>query len=207
MGKKDSVKQKETIKKEIKEETNAVEKINEKSINEIPKEVVKKRLNKIYFEPLQYEEGNVNKKYHHYNFIYDDKIKTVNNDIVKYYILNLKKKIWTSLNLRKILKDFEMAMYLNDNNANGDIDVKNELPRKVKMERVKQMYELLVEITLNLLHNLFYIDLKYYTENTYTIEECLKVAEPMIFSIKSQLETQVNNELSLTTDEKKALTG
>jgi len=69
------------------------------------------------------------------------------------------------------------------------------------------MYELLVEITLNLLHNLFYIDLKYYTENTYTIEECLKVAEPMIFSIKSQLETQVNNELSLTTDEMKALTG
>jgi len=30
-----------------------------------------------------------------------------------------------------------MAMYLNDNNANGDIDVKNELPRKVKMERIK----------------------------------------------------------------------
>ena len=69
------------------------------------------------------------------------------------------------------------------------------------------MYELLVEISLNLLHNLFYIDLKYYTENTYTIEECLKVAEPMILSIKSQLETQVNNELSLTTDEMKALTG
>jgi hypothetical protein len=112
-----------------------------------------------------------------------------------------------SLNIRKILKDFEMAMYINDNNASNDDDLKNKLPRKIKMERVKQMYNYLIDTSLRLLHNLFYINLDNYEENTYTIEECLKVAEPIIFSMKSQLEAQVNKELSLTTDELKALNG
>ena len=105
---------KERMKKVIKEETSAVEKINEKSINDTPKDVIKKRLNKIYFEPLIY-----NNK--HYSFIYDDFIKLKSaDDTVKNYILNLKKKIWSALNLRKIIKDFEMAIYLNDNNANDN---------------------------------------------------------------------------------------
>lgn len=204
MPKKETIKQKETIKKEIKEETNAVEKINDKSINDTPKDLVKRRLNKIYFDALDFKKGNTT--YYKY-FVYDDNILKSTDDKEKNYILNLKKKMENSLNIRKILKDFEMAMYINDNNASNDDDLKNKLPRKIKMERVKQMYNYLIDTSLRLLHNLFYINLDNYEENTYTIEECLKVAEPIIFSMKSQLEAQVNKELSLTTDELKALNG
>lgn len=208
MPKKDTIKQKETIKKEIKEQTNAVEKINEKSIDNTTKDLVKKRLNKIHFEPLQYNNTILGvSTLRYFDFIYDDYIKTITKDEVKNYLLNLDKKMRTALNIRKILKDFEMAMYLNDNNANDDESLKNKLPRQIKMKRVEQMYDLLVDFSLRLLHNLFYVDLKKYNQNTYTIEECLKVAEPIILSMKDHLETQVNNELLLTPDEMKALNG
>ena len=60
-------------------------------------------------------------------------------------------------------------------------------------------------MSLRLIHNLFYVDLDFYEENTCTIEECLEKAIPIILSLKKQFENQINDELELTVDELKAL--
>jgi hypothetical protein len=47
------------------------------------------------------------------------------------------------------------------------------------------MYELLVDIGLTLIHNFFYVKPIKLEESTLTIEECIKIASPIILSLKN----------------------
>ena len=123
-----SKKLKNIVKDEIKQDIEAVVKINKENIIDSKKDVVKQRLLKLYFEPLNTTDRI-------YDFLYNDKIRKSTNNDNKNYLIRIKSKLADALNLKKIEKDFEIAMYLNDGNT--DPADKSGLPRAVKLKRLK----------------------------------------------------------------------
>ena len=184
---------KNILSEDIKKNVEAVQKIVKEEIDNTAKDEIKKKLLKIYFPP--YSNKNIM-----YQFIYNDYIK---NSTVKYdekYIIALQSKIADALKLRAILKKFEISIYLNDNGSKDEL-----LPRKRKLNRIKQMYELLVDMSLILIHNFFYVKPLILEENTLPLEECIKLATPIILTLKESFETEIHNELLLSTEELKLL--
>ena len=192
-----SRKNKDLIANDLKKETEAVEQINKKEIKQKPEAVLKERVLKIHFESLKLTDGTI------YEFAYNDDIKKQNDAVIKKYVLNLKKKLGNALNLRKIEKDFEITMALNDANTNPQD--KDKLPRQQKLNRLKQFYDTLVDMGLVLIHNFFWENYNLEIESFKTLEECIQLAAPIIFYLKDQFENAVHHEFLLTNDELKVL--
>ena len=66
----------------------------------------------------------------------------------------------------------------------------------------------MVDFGLELIHRLYWEEFTSFTINKTSrnsIEECIKIATPMILEMKSKLEDQVINELKLNDDERRIL--
>ena len=190
-------KKKNLISNELSKEADAVEKINKQEFKQKPEKLIKERVLNIHFDSLKLTDGTI------YDFAYNDNIKKSNEAEVKKYILNIKKKLSNALNLRKIIKDFEITMALND--ANTKPEDKDKLPRAIKLKRLNQFYETLVDIGLVLINNFFWEDYNKQEEGTKTLEECIQLSAPMIFYLKDQFENSIHKEFLITNDELKIL--
>ena len=190
-------KNKNLISNDLTKEVNAVEKINKQEIKQKSEKILKERVIKIYFESLTTSDKRI------HEFVYNDIYKNSNNKDIKLYILNLRKKLFNALNLRKIIKDFEITMALNDSNT--DPQDKDKLPRAQKLKRLEQFYDTLVDMGLTLIHNFFWINHEEDKEGFITLEECIKLATPIIFYLKYQFEDSIHKEFILTNDELKVL--
>ena len=192
-----SRKNKNLIANDLKKETEAVEQINKKEMKQKPEAVLKERVLKIHFESLKLSDGII------YEFAFNYDLLKSNGAEIKKYILNLRKKLGNALNLRKIEKDFEITMALND--ANTEDRDKDKLPRQQKLNRLRQFYETLVDMGLTLIHNFFWENYEKEIESFKTLEECIQLATPIIFYLKDQFENAIHNEFLLTNDELKVL--
>ena len=157
-----SKKNKNLIADNLKKETEAVEQINKKEIKQKPEAVLKERVLKIHFEILKNDDDTIDE----FDFNYD--ILKSNDASIKKYVLNLRKKLGNALNLRKIEKDFEIIIALNDANTNP-LD-KDKLPRQLKLNRLKQFYETLVDMGLTLIHNFYWENYSKGIESYKTLE-------------------------------------
>ena len=192
-----SRKNKNLIADDLKKETEAVEQINKKEMKQKPEAVLKERVLKIHFESLKLADGTI------YEFAFNYNILKDNVAEVKKYVLNLRKKLGNALNLRKIEKDFEITIFLND--ANTKPEDKDNLPRQLKLNRLKQFYTTLVDMGLTLIHNFFWENYEEEKEGYKTLEECIQLATPIIFYLKDQFENAIHKEFILTNDELKVL--
>ena len=122
-----SRKNKDLVAKELTKETEAVEQINKKEMKQKPESVLKERVLKIHFESLKYNNNT-------YEFVYNNEIKNSADAVVKKYVLNCQKKIFNALNLRKIIKDFEITMALNDANTKDEDKNKNLIANDINKE-------------------------------------------------------------------------
>ena len=189
-------KNKNLVANDLNKEADAVEKINKQEIKQKPEKILKERVLKIHFDSLEFN-GNT------YEFVYNDDIKNSNENDVKRYVLNCQKKLGNALNLRKIIKDFEITMYLNDGNTKPED--KDKLPRAQKLNRLNQFYITLIDMGLILIHNFFWINFDNEEEGYKTLEECIQLATPLIFYLKDQFENAIHKEFILTNDELKVL--
>ena len=192
-----SKKNKNLIADNLSKEADAVEKINKQEIKQKPNNVLKERVLKIHFDSLKLQDGTI------IEFVFNNEF--INSQIGEHkkYILNLRKKLGNALNLRKIIKDFEITMALNDTHT--DPQDKDNLPRQQKLKRLEQFYETLVDMGLTLIHNFFWINHETDIEGYKTLEECIKLATPLIFYLKDQFEDAIHKEFILTNDELKVL--
>ncbi len=191
-------KNKNLIADNLSKEAEAVEKINKQEIKQKPEKILKDRVLKIHFESLRLQDGTI------YEFVYNNQFKNDNAAEIKKYILNIKKNLGNALNLRKIIKDFEITMALNDGNI-IDKREKDKLPRALKLKRLEQFYDTLIDMGLTLIHNFFWEDINTNDEGYKTLEECIQLAAPIIFYLKDQFENIVHKEFILTNDELKVL--
>ncbi len=162
-----------------------------------PEKQLKERVLKIHFESLKLQDGTI------LEFVFNNEYINSNTGEIKKYILNLRKKLGNALNLRKIIKDFEITIALNDSNTNPQD--KDKLPRSMKLKRLETFYDTLIDMGLTLIHNFFWEDINTGKEGYKTLEECIQLAAPMIFYLKDQFENIVHKEFILTNDELKVL--
>ena len=187
----------------VNEDVDAMDDIlKEKNSKIISNPVVSKRIKRLYFEPVE-----VDKVF--YEFYYNPYIKNKFDmsvpEVLNYY-LDLKKKLALSLNIPAIIKEFQNQLYIYDKvNLKTTDDEKAKLPRYIKMIRLQQFYDLLIEIGLKLIHNYFWVDDVKLIDSAMTIKECIELAIPQILYLKNSFEDNVNDELVFTNDELKML--
>lgn len=119
---------------------------------------------------------------------------------LKIYFQNLRNEMERVLNIPRILKEFNKKIgwidgkTLNDNLTN--------LPRYEKLIRLKRSYNLLVSMSLSIIHNYYWVDITKNEQSTkYNLEDCIRLASPLIMYLKDHFEKEVHEELDFDDDE------
>ena len=157
---------------------------------ELSDEKIKKRIKEINFPSFLLNDELV-------DFYYNDTLKadaekkSVSSSI---YMKTLQKKMADAMGLRSVIKRFEQLIILNDGNPE-DPDIRNNLPRKKKLERISQFYEFLIDFSLSLINNFYWCDDNGVEQSFWTLEQCIDQALPMILDLKNKLEKFAEEEL------------
>lgn len=123
---------------------------------------------------------------------------------LKKYFQNLRRKMEDALNIPRIIKEFNKRIGWIDGKTIAD-DREN-LPRYEKLIRLKRSYKLLVTLALSIIHNYYWVDITKNEQSTkYNIEDCIRLASPIIINLKNHFEKEVSDELEFDVDETELL--
>ena len=134
---------KNIVKEEFNHEVDAVKKItdNTKPPKSTLKEIERKVL-KVNFPDYTF-------KNELYQFIYNEELIKSPDDKDKNYIKTIKERLKRALGIYTIYKDFNTLITLYDKDNDN-------LPRGEILKRLQQFYEILIDISLTLIHNFLY---------------------------------------------------
>jgi hypothetical protein len=83
---------------------------------------------------------------------------------------------------------------------------KNNLPRYEKLIRLKRSYKLLVTMSLEIINNYYWVDANTNEQSSkYNLEDCIRLASPLIIYLKDHFEKEVCDELEFDTEETELL--
>ena len=200
-------------------------KVNNEKLNAGSEEVIKKRILKLDFDDLLLNRAesrfiintitgiNGIKLEGVHKFIYTEKLdidvrryniddnngKTNN---LKTYFQNLRNEMKRALNIHRIIKEFDKKIGWIDGVARNQEEKLKNLPRHEKLIRLKRSYELLVSMSLSIIHNYYWVDIAKNEQSTkYNLEDCIRLASPLIIYLKDHFEKEVHEELDFDDDE------
>jgi len=125
-------------------------------------------------------------------------------DNLKKYFQNLRNVVEKALNIPRIIKEFNKRIGWIDGKTNDED--KTNLPRYEKLIRLKRSYNLLVTMSLQIINNYYWVDISKGEQSTkYNLEDCIRLASPLIIYLKDHFENEVSEELEFDTDENELL--
>ena len=202
-------------------------KVNHEKLNTGNNEEIKKRILKLDFDDLEINKAesrfilntitgiNGVMLEGRHKFIYTEKLdidvrryniddnngKTNN---LKVYFQNLRNEMKRVLNINRIIKEFDKKIGWIDGVARNEHDKLKNLPRYEKLIRLKRSYELLVSMSLSIIHNYYWVDITKKDDGQstkYNLEDCIRLASPLIIYLKDHFEREVHEELDFDDDE------
>ena len=128
----------------------------------------------------------------------DDNSGKTNN--LKIYFQNLRNEMKRILNIPRIIKEFNKRIgWIDGKKIDED---KTNLPRYEKLIRLRRSYDLLVSMSLSIIHNYYWVDITKNEQSTkYNLEDCIRLASPLIIYLKDHFEKEVHEELDFDDDE------
>ena len=198
----------------LKDDIKATKKIASENLvdKSVPKNLVKKRMLKINFQPFEVKDddesnyinmcllgpklNNLKDKIidYFYSDLFNFPISKDANKIsrVKFYIQNNKKKLAIALNMPRTLKNIEQLITYIDGVV--DEDIKKTLPRYLKLEKLDNAYEFVLNYGMNLIHYYYWDNFSNYEDSGLLLEECVDKATPHIIELKKKLEDDIHKE-------------
>ena len=124
----------------------------------------------------------------------------VNIVLLQKHFQNLRNEMERALNIPRIIKEFNKRIGWIDGKT--FVDDKTNLPRYEKLIRLKRSYNLLVSMSLSIIHNYYWVDITKNEQSTkYNLEDCIRLASPLIIYLKDHFEREVHEELDFDDDE------
>lgn len=130
----------------------------------------------------------------HIPFFYNESLDYNGTESIKDYFKTIKQNLRYAFNTFEILQEYEDYIEVLDRPANELL--KQKLPRYKKMKRLESLYEMLINFTLTVLHNFFWLDISLGiggagTKNlSYRIEQIM----PLILNVKKMFEDMIDDE-------------